>query len=228
MRQTRLVWQVLLLLFILTALPGWAGAARVAGKPRLLTAADAWNAAYPALGALPHEEARVYFAAADGSVLKVAAVTQRLPHGLYYIPWELVFGDFTPPGTRRIYLVHNHPGGNPALSDADVRLGSFWAARAAGEGITLDLLALTRSGEYTSLRESGQLQPVPKGLRTALTYAGYVLAPGVEMAGARLSYAGRGGFTRRVHPSGARGSRGDRTRPREITGPGTRVLPRPW
>jgi DNA repair protein RadC len=149
-------------------------------------AAEAGNLALAEIGSLSYEEARVYFVAGDGRVLKVAAVTQRLRHGVYYIPWELAFGDRTPAGTRRIYLVHNHPGGNPELSEADVRLGSFWAARAAEEGIELDLLAITPAGEYRSLRESGQLRPVPEGLEAALDWAGFLLAPGVKMAGARL------------------------------------------
>jgi hypothetical protein len=162
-----------------------------AGELRLSDAADARDAAYAEIGRLAYEEARVYFVAGDGTVLKVAAVTQRLQHGVYYTPWELAFGDRAPAGTRRIYMVHNHPGGNPQLSEADVRLGSFWATRAAEEGITLDLLALTRTGEYTSLRESGQLRRVPSGLAAALDYAGYVLAPGVQMAGSRLAEAAR-------------------------------------
>lgn len=165
-------------------------AARTA-SPRLIQAADARNLALPAIGSLAYEEARVYFVGANGSVLKTASVTQRLRRGLYYIPWELAFGDRAPAGTRRIYLVHNHPGGNPALSESDVKLGSFWAARAAEEGIFLDLLAITRTGEYTSLQESGQVEQVPSGLRAALEYAGYVLAPGVQMAGSRLVEAAK-------------------------------------
>ncbi len=168
-----------------------ASPARAAGGPRLERAADAGDLALAALGSLPYEEARVYFVGGDGTVLKVAAVTQRLRHGVYYIPWELAFGDRTPAGTRRIYMVHNHPGGNPELSEADVRLGSFWAARATEEGIELDLLAITPAGEYTSLRESGQLRPVVQGLVAALDYAGFLLAPGVQMAGSRLVEAAR-------------------------------------
>ncbi|MDI6870883.1 MAG: JAB domain-containing protein [Bacillota bacterium] len=184
-------WAGLMLFLLLASALNATGTVRAAGEQRLRCAADARDLAHPALGTLPYEEARVYFVAEDGTVLKTAAVTQRLRHGVYYIPWELAFGDRTPAGTRRIYLVHNHPGGNPALSESDIRLGSFWAARAAEEGIALDLLAITPSGDYTSLHESGQLRPVPKGLATALDYAGYVLAPGVQMAGSRLMEAAR-------------------------------------
>lgn len=176
---------------LLLALLGWVAPVWAAGGSRLLSAADARDLAYPALGDLSHEEARVYFAAEDGTVLKEAAVTQKMRHGVYYIPWELAFGDRTPAGTARIYLVHNHPGGNPQLSESDVRMGSFWAARAAGEGIVLDLVALTRQGGYTSLREGGHLRPVPKGFAAAVEYAGYVLAPGVQMAGSKLVEAAR-------------------------------------
>lgn len=148
--------------------------------------AEARALAYPALGRLPYEAARAYFVAADGTVLKTAVATQRLRHGVYYVPWEIVFADLTPWGTHRIYLVHNHPGGNPALSAYDVRLGSFWATRAAREGIAFDLLAVTPAGEYTSLRESGQLQPVRRGWALVRDYAGYVGGPLVWMAEAGL------------------------------------------
>lgn len=167
---------------------GFPGRAAALG---VFSAAEARDLAQPGLGDLAHEEARVYFVADDGAVLKVATVTQKLAHGVYYIPWELAFGDRTPEGTARIYLVHNHPGGNPQLSEGDIRMGSFWAARAAAEGIYLDLLAITRTGEYTSLQESGQLRPVPKGLAAAFAYAGYLIAPGVQMAGSRLAEVAR-------------------------------------
>ncbi|MGE5508094.1 MAG: JAB domain-containing protein [Chitinophagales bacterium] len=163
---------------------GSAGAA--AAGERLLQASDARDLAYPAIGTLRYEEARAFFVDGQGRVLKTTAVTQRMQHGVYVIPWELAFGDRAPAGTRRVYLVHNHPGGNPELSEADIRLGSFWAARAADEGITLDLLAITAQGDYTSLQESGLVRPVPKGVAAALEYAGYVVAPGVQMAGSRL------------------------------------------
>ncbi|HHW14038.1 MAG TPA: hypothetical protein GXX28_03775 [Firmicutes bacterium] len=149
---------------------------------RLKGPADARALAYPALGRLPYEETRAYFVAGDGTVLKTAAATQRLRHGVYYVPWELAFANLTPRGTRRIYLVHNHPGGDPTLSAYDVRLGSFWAAWAAREGISFDLLALTPTGEYTSLRESGQLQPASQGWALVRDYAGYVGGPLVRMA----------------------------------------------
>ncbi|MGE5553141.1 MAG: JAB domain-containing protein [Betaproteobacteria bacterium] len=184
-------WTWLSLAFLLVAALASTGQVRAAGGARLERASDAAGLAHAAIGSLPYEEARVYFVAGDGTVLKEAGVTQRLRHGVYYIPWELAFGDQTPAGTRRIYMVHNHPGGNPALSESDVRLGSFWAARAAEEGIELDLVAITSAGEYASLRESGQFRPVPKGLAAAVDYAGYVLAPGVQMVGSRLMEAAR-------------------------------------
>lgn len=167
------------------------GSGVAAAEARLLGAADARDLAYPSIGTLEYEGARVFFVDAAGQVLKTTAVTQKMQHGVYVIPWELAFGDRTPAGTAKVYLVHNHPGGNPNLSEADIRLGSFWAARALDEGIVLDLLAITEQGDYTSLQESGQVRPVPQGVAAALDYAGYVLAPGVQMAGSRLADVAR-------------------------------------
>lgn len=183
-RTGRLLLALIMIGILLLALT--AGYAR---EPQFTGASDAVSFAYGLIGHLNYEEAKVLFVDEGGNLLKVASVTQKLRSGIYYIPWELALGGRAPDGTAKVFMIHNHPGGNPELSEADVELGSFWASKAAEQGISLDLIALTRTGEYTSLRESGQLRPAPQGIEAIWQYAGYVLQPGAGMVGARVGEA---------------------------------------
>lgn len=144
---------------------------------------DAYQRAHPEIAALPHEEAIVFFTDVQGEILKEARVTQQRKGGIYYVPWELIFGPLLPENTVMIYLVHNHPSGNPNLSEPDIELGSFWAQEAASRGITLDLLAITNFNGYSSLHES-QLMLSPEQLNERKTgYLSYVVRPGLKILG---------------------------------------------
>lgn len=162
-------------------------AAQAPVEPQIiLSAKDAFLYTYNQIARLTHEEARVLFVDAGGNVLKVAAVTQNFQDGIYYIPWEVAFGNFTPAGTKKIYMVHNHPNGSNWLSDADIELGSFWAHKVKRLGITLDLLAVTANNGYASMLESGQLRPEQKGLAGAGDEIAFIVQPGLAMVGAEI------------------------------------------
>ncbi len=153
----------------------------------ILSAKDAFLYTYDQIATLDHEEARVLFVDATGAVLKVASVTQNFRDGIYYIPWEVAFGNFTPAGTQKIYMVHNHPNGANWLSDADIELGSFWAHKVARLGITLDLIAVTAHHGYASMRESGQIKPEQNGLAGALDNLDFIVQPGLAMVGEEIA-----------------------------------------
>ena len=144
---------------------------------------DAYQKAHPDIASLAHEEAIVFFTDVQGLILKEARVSQQRKGGIYYVPWELIFGSLLPENTAMIYLVHNHPSGNPNLSEPDIELGSFWAQEAATRGLTLDLLAITNVNGYSSLRES-QLTLSPEQLSERKTgYISYVVRPGLKILG---------------------------------------------
>lgn len=144
---------------------------------------EAFKAAHPEIGGLGHEEAVVYFVNSEGELLKGARITQGRKDGIYYVPWELLFEPLLPKGTSKIYLIHNHPSGNPVLSDPDIELGSFWAQEAASRGLDMDLLAITNSNGYTSLQETGRiLSPEELGDKGS-NYLSYVVQPGLKILG---------------------------------------------
>ncbi|MBO8126059.1 MAG: JAB domain-containing protein [Firmicutes bacterium] len=147
------------------------------------SARDAYEKAFPEIAGLRHEEAIVYFTDAAGEILKESRITQHRKGGIYYVPWELLFGPLLPDGAAAIYLVHNHPSGNPALSGPDIELGSFWAHRAKEIGVTLDLLAITEHNGYTSLLESGQLLSPDQLDERRSNYLSYVIQPGLKILG---------------------------------------------
>lgn len=161
------------------------------GRQTVLSAKDAFLYTCSQIAPLDHEEARVLFVDATGAVLKVASVTQNFRDGIYYIPWEVAFGNFTPAGTQKIYMVHNHPNGANWLSDADIELGSFWAHKVARLGITLDLMAVTAHHGYASMRESGQIKPEQKGLAGALDNLDFIVQPGLAMVGEEIARVAR-------------------------------------
>lgn len=165
----------------------WAGFSVAAmAAPKILTPSDAYRFAYQEIGRLTHEEARAFFVDKDGNLLKESETTQKQKAELYYVPWELVVPGQLPKGTAIIYVVHNHPGNHNWLSEGDVEVGSYWAAKAAERGIYLDLLAITPDRGYASLRESGLLRPLSKEDKGLNGYMSYVVDPATSIAEYRL------------------------------------------
>ncbi len=144
---------------------------------------DAYQITWPEIGALPHEEAIVLFADQEGQLLKQARVTQHQKGGIYYVPWELLIDPLMPKNTSSIYLVHNHPSGNPTLSQPDIELGSFWTYEALQKGIQFDLLAITANNGYTSLVETGRLLSKEELTQSNSGYLSYVVRPGIKILG---------------------------------------------
>jgi DNA repair protein RadC len=161
-----------LLAIFLAACPAWAqGIGDAEGA-----AATAWDE----IGQLDYEVGIVYFVDGEGRLLKTARVSQGMARGLYYVPWELVWTKLLPPDVERVFLVHNHPGGNWRLSQEDIELGRFWAEWAQRRGITFDLIAVAPSGRYTSLREEGLILPGEVELSPFDLYL-YLLEPSLAM-----------------------------------------------
>lgn len=144
---------------------------------------DAYQLTWPEIGNLPHEEAIVLFADQDGQLLKQARITQHQKGGIYYVPWELLIDPLMPKNTAAIYLVHNHPSGNPTLSRPDIELGSFWTYEALQKGIQFDLLAITANNGFTSLVETGQLISKEELTQSNSGYLSYVVRPSIKILG---------------------------------------------
>ncbi len=120
-----------------------------------LDAVEAW--ARPRLTCLEHEE--VWFLGLDGRNRLRAArrVGQGGLHGC-----SLLASDILRPavktGASALVLVHNHPSGDPAPSEADVTMTQTLATACEIVGVTLlDHVVVARSG-ISSLRESGRLE----------------------------------------------------------------------
>jgi hypothetical protein len=168
---------VLLAVFLIGC-PAWA---QPINDPR-----GAAAAAWEEIGELDYEAGIVYFVDGEGKVLKTARVSQGMASSLYYVPWELLWTRLLPGDVQRIFLVHNHPGGNWRLSGEDIEFGRFWAAWADRRGITFDLIAITPTGRYTSLWEEG-LIPLGEVELSPLDLYLYLFEPSLAMIGAGLS-----------------------------------------
>lgn len=169
----------LLAVFLIVS-PAWA--------QRITDAQGAAGAAWGEIGELDYEAGLVYFVDEQGEVLKTARVSQGMASGLYYVPWELIWTSLLPRDADRVFLVHNHPGGNWRLSQEDIDLGCFWADWAHRRGITFDLIAIVPTGRYTSLREEGlvlpgEVEPSPLDLYL------YLVEPSLAMIVGSLSSA---------------------------------------
>ena len=68
-------------------------------------------------------------------------------------------------GAEAVFLVHNHPSGDPTPSASDVDLTH--RLQAAGELLGVGIVdhVIVADGSYSSLAESGQLAPSPTGFR---------------------------------------------------------------
>lgn len=169
-----------LLAVFLAASPAWA--------QRITDAQGAAAAAWGEIGQLDYEAGLVYFVDGEGRLLKTARVSQGMASGLYYVPWELIWTDLLPRDADRVFLVHNHPGGNWRLSQEDLDLGRFWAEWADRRGITFDLIAIVPTGRYTSLREEGLVLP-GKVEPSPLDLYLYLVEPSLAMIVGSLSSA---------------------------------------
>ncbi len=162
-------------------------AAAGAQRPeRLHSPADVYQYVYEELALLDFEKAVVLYVDGDGQVLSQRDVSQGKPNRVHVVPWELTLRGRPPEGTSQIYLVHNHPGGSNWLSQADLKVGSFWHHVAKDRGYTLDLLAVT-SRDYVSMLETNGLAEPVTGWRKQMAYVENVIIPGLVVLRSELA-----------------------------------------
>ncbi len=126
-----------------------------AAKPRkiLCCSADIVEFFVPRIGLLQHEEMWVVGLDAASGAVGMRQISKGGVHASAVMPSDVLRAaiDLAAPG---FLLVHNHPSGNPAPSDADRNLTKTVALAAKWAGISfLDHVIVTASGRYSSIAE---------------------------------------------------------------------------
>lgn len=119
-------------------------------KPSIITSGDAYNLIKPHLMDLPHEEFWILFLNRTSKVLSIQQVSQGGTDGTIADPRIIYKRAMDIPGCTGIIMIHNHPSGNPAPSQHDLRITK--SMKAAGEVLqihVLDHLIFCDEGYYS-------------------------------------------------------------------------------